>query len=370
MKKQLVLLGGGHAHMVTLANLHHFTDKGVEVTVVQPSEYHYYSGMGPGMLGNTYSPDDIRFATRQQVEGKGSKFILDKAVFIDPENQLVTLEQTDTPVHYDLLSCNVGSYVPRNIIEGDRDNVFTAKPIEELLSARQKILTLASEQSVTVAVVGGGPSAIEIAGNIRQLCRGQTAYPVVIQMFGGKNFMSGRPLRVRSLTRKMLLEKGIDIIEDDYVSRIDGNTVTLDNGKTYNADIIFPSLGVRPSPIFVKSGLPTGPDGGLLVNDYLQSIKFHNIFGGGDCIYFGPQPLDKVGVYAVRQNPVLFENLMATLTGDPLKKFSPGGDYLLIYNLGDGDGVLSKWSFTFGGKIAFMIKDYIDRRFIRTFQST
>ena len=62
MKKNLVLIGGGHAHMVTLANLHAFIEKGFGVTVIQPSEYHYYSGMGPGMLGGTYKPDDIRFA--------------------------------------------------------------------------------------------------------------------------------------------------------------------------------------------------------------------------------------------------------------------------------------------------------------------
>ncbi len=53
MKKQLLLIGGGHAHMVTLANLENFTDKGFGVTVIQPSEHHYYSGMWPGMLGGT-----------------------------------------------------------------------------------------------------------------------------------------------------------------------------------------------------------------------------------------------------------------------------------------------------------------------------
>ena len=59
-------------------------------------------------------------------------------------------------------------------------------------------------------------------------------------------------------------------------------------------------MGVRPNPIFKNSGLATGPDGGLRVNEYLQSIDHPEMFGGGDCIYFEKQPLDKVGVYAVR----------------------------------------------------------------------
>ena len=68
MAKKLVLVGGGHAHMMILDNLAGFVDKNIAVTVIGPSSYHYYSGMGPGMLGGTYTPEDIRFATRQVVE--------------------------------------------------------------------------------------------------------------------------------------------------------------------------------------------------------------------------------------------------------------------------------------------------------------
>ena len=87
MAKKLVLIGGGHAHLVTLAHIDTFISRGHEVTVIAPSEYHYYSGMGPGMMGMTYSPDDTRFATRKVVEDKGGTFILDTAVRIDPQRK-------------------------------------------------------------------------------------------------------------------------------------------------------------------------------------------------------------------------------------------------------------------------------------------
>jgi NADH dehydrogenase FAD-containing subunit len=368
MKKQLLLIGGGHAHMVTLAKLDTFVAKGYGVTVIQPSEYHYYSGMGPGMLGGTYRAEDIRFATRRLVEGKGGRFVQDKAVRIDPVKQLVYLENSDEELGYDVLSCNAGSYVPHAFIEGENENIFSSKPIEELLRARQKILELAAQKRIKIAVVGSGPSSIEIAGNIHQLCStGDVILPEIV-MYSGRTFMAGRPGRVRKLTRKILDNKGVEICELGRVERISGNRLVLEGGREFQADIIFPAVGVRPSPIFSQSNLAIGPDGGLLVNDRLQSTQYENIFGGGDCIHFQPRPLDKVGVYAVRQNPVLYHNLMACLSGEPLQNFSPGGQYLLIYNLGDGDGVLSKWSITFGGKLAFTIKDYIDRKFIRAFQ--
>ncbi len=368
MKKQLVLIGGGHAHMVTLANLHTFIAKGYEVTVIQPSEYHYYSGMGPGMLGGTYRPEDIRFATRKLVEAQGGTFILGKAYRIDPHNQQVLLEKTERIVPYHVLSCNAGSYVPRNMIKGESPNIFTAKPIEELLVARQRIVELTAAGKITVAVIGSGPSSIEIAGNIHQLCREQGGNMPRIQLFGGREFMSGRPSKVRRLARTILEGKGVQIIEEGYVRQIDNGRILLEGGQNYSADIIFPAIGVKPSELFARSGLPIGPDGGLLVDECLQSSRYKNIFGGGDCICFKPEPLDKVGVYAVRQNLVLYTNLMACLDGKEPEKFSPGGKYLLIYNLGDGEGILSKWFITFSGKLAFYIKDRIDRKFIRTFQ--
>ena len=369
-KKQLVLIGGGHAHMVTLARLESFVAKGYGVTVIQPSEYHYYSGMGPGMLGGTYRPEDIRFATRRQVEEKGGTFILGKVYRIDPHQQQVLLEQSQEKIAYDVLSCNAGSYVPREMVKGEAENIFTAKPIEQLLVARQKIIELTTTEKITIAVVGSGPSSIEIAGNIHQLCRQQGTHMPKIQLFGGRSFMSGKPTKVRRLTRSILMGKGVEIIEAGYVQQINEGQLVLENGESYQADIIFPAVGVKPSKIFARSKLPVGPEGGLLVDEYLRSSGYKNIFGGGDCIYFEPEPLDKVGVYAVRQNEVLYGNLMACLDGGEPQKFIPGGKYLLIYNLGDGDGILSKWFVTFSGKLAFYLKDRIDRKFIQTFQQT
>lgn len=366
--KQLVLIGGGHAHMVTLANLGAIIAQGYKVTVIQPSDYHYYSGMGPGMLGGTYRADDIRFATRKVVEGQGGRFIRDKATIIDPEQQLVLLENSEEKIRYDVLSCNAGSSVPREGIVED-ENVFTAKPIEGLLHAQREILRRGRDHSLEIAVVGGGPSSIEIAGNIWQMAKRTKIRPPIIRIFAGRELMGRLPKKIGVLARNILFNRGIEILEGSYVKEMGQGKVVLEDGRTYGMDLLFPAVGVKPSPIFAHSGLPVGPDGGLLVNTYLQSTAYSNIFGGGDCIYFQPQPLDKVGVYAVRENPVLYHNITAALTGTPLQSFDPGGSYLLIYNLGGGTGIFCKWSLIFSGRPAFWIKDYIDRKFMRTFQA-
>jgi len=105
-----------------------------------------------------------------------------------------------------------------------------------------------------------------------------------------------------------------------------------------------------------------------LVNRHLQSPAHPEIFGGGDCIHFQHSPLDKVGVYAVRQNAVICHNLMAALEGRPLQAFNPGGGYLLIFNLGDGTAILHRNGITASGRFAWWLKDRIDRGFMKKFQ--
>ncbi|MBU0483115.1 MAG: FAD-dependent oxidoreductase [Proteobacteria bacterium] len=368
MKKNLVLVGGGHAHMVTLANLDKFIKRGHQVTVIGPSEHHYYSGMGPGMLSKTYRPSEIRFATRQVVEKKGGKFILDKVVRIDPAAKQIFLENGD-PLPYDVLSFNAGSYVPQSSISGKDKDIFSVKPIEKLMAAQARIIELLAKKDLSVGIVGGGPSAAEVAGNIWQLAKDRGNHTVKIRIFAGLRFMSRFPDNIRKTAIEIMRQREIEIIEQGYVKEVKTGLVTLENDESWRLDIIFLALGVKPSLIFKDSGLPIGPDGGLLVNRYLQCPDFPEIFGGGDCIYFKEQPLDKVGVYAVRENPILYQNLMATLEGAALTPFDPGGDYLLIFNMGGKIGIFRKRRLMFSGRLAFTIKDYIDRRFMRKFQA-
>ncbi len=141
MGKHLVLVGGGHAHMVTLENIGILVDMGHRVTVIGPSEHHYYSGMGPGMLGGTYRPDDIRFATADVVRAQGGVFVKDYVDRVDPDQRRVVTRKGEV-VTYDVLSFNAGSYVPMEGVPRDARNIYSVKPIEKLMEAAEKLETL------------------------------------------------------------------------------------------------------------------------------------------------------------------------------------------------------------------------------------
>ncbi|WP_045218991.1 NAD(P)/FAD-dependent oxidoreductase [Desulfonatronum thioautotrophicum] len=376
---KLLLAGAGHAHMAVMAAIPQLRARGHQVTAIGPGHRHSYSGMGPGMLGGAYTPDEISFPVRNMIENRGGEFITGIVATINPRRNRVVLE-SGQEVPYDVLSCNLGSFVPDDILASGPDepsfqslasrNIFPVKPIEQLFWARQRIQELAQDRQVRIGVCGGGAASVEVAGNAWVAAMSGEGKGGIVQLFARGALLKTMPEKVRGLVRKTFRGRKIKIFEESPVLSVHNGSILLANGQSHTQDMIFLALGVKPSSVFRASGLEVSRDGGLLVNQFLQCPAHPDIFGGGDCITFSPQPLAKVGVYAVRQNPVLRHNLQAQLEGRPLEPFDPGGGYLLIFNLGGGYGILHKNGFAFGGRTAFRIKDYIDRKFIQKYAIT
>ena len=366
MGKHLVLVGGGHAHMTVMVNLEDYIERGHRVTLVGPSTHHYYSGMGPGLLGGTYRPQDVRFNVKKMVEDRGAAFIQDTVIRIDADQKRLVLK-SGAEMSYDVVSCNTGSSVPADEDRVVGDHIFSVKPIENLIKVRQIVHDGLSSRAPKLIVVGGGAAALELAGNLWRLVR-QSATAAAITVCGGRNFLASMPPKAQRYARQSLAARNIDIIEGVHVRRLQDGVAILQDQREVNFDLALLAWGIEPSHLFRKSGLPTTSDGGLRVNSFLQSVAYPNIFGGGDCISFEPQPLAKVGVYAVRQNPVLYSNLLAALEDKDLEVFEPQDTYLLIYNLGNGTGIFYRGNWVWKGRLIFWLKDTIDRKFMQKFQ--
>jgi NADH dehydrogenase FAD-containing subunit len=367
MSKHLVLVGAGHAHMTVLKQLADFTAAGHCVTVIGPGPLHYYSGMGPGMLSGIYRPEEIRFNVKQMAISRGANFIEDLVVRVDPVRKELQLQGGER-VAYDVASFNTGSGVSVNERIAAHEAVVPVKPIERLLDARHRIIDALKQRRLSIVVAGGGPAGLEIAANLRRLVR-DAAGAAEITLVAGERLLAGFDPVVRRKAKRGLARLAITLIEGQKVESAGGRVVRLTSGESRPCDFLLMAVGVKPSSLFRDSGLPTGEDGGLLVNRFLQSVVHSEIFGGGDCICFEPRPLAKVGVYAVRQNPVLLQNLQRALGGGDLIPFNPQQDYLLAFNMGDGTAVVRWKSLVFDGRLGFFLKDYLDRSFMRRFQT-
>lgn len=364
----LLLAGGGHVHLAVLKDLAGVTRRGHAVSLVTPSRWHYYSGMGPGLLGGTYAPRELRFDVAAMAEAGGGRCHIGHVARIEPAARRVVLEDGRS-LGYDLLSVNLGSRVELPGVVPNGRSIFAAKPIEQLAAAHERLEALFSETGVArVLVVGGGAAGVELAGNVLGLAALRRA-GVEVRLLAGSGLMSGAGARTRRLAAASLADRGAIVLPGARLAGVEGLSAHLQDGSTLAFDLILLAMGARMPGLLAAAGLAVDGRGAMVVNRYLQCPEHPEIFGGGDCVHFAPEPLDKVGVYAVREAPVLARNLAAALDGRPLTPFRPGSrGYLLLYNPGDGTAICAKYGLVLSGRWAFWLKDAIDRRFVRAFQ--
>ena len=354
MDKQLIFVGGGHAHLYALQRIAEYVQRGVQVTLIAPDHF-WYSGMGPGLLSGIYGAEDDRVDVGEMVRRAGGAVLTDKVVHIDGAKRELRLAGGHVEP-YDVVSLNVGSDVALDLIPGAEGIAVPVKPVKHFLNLRRRMQE--GEGRLRVMVIGGGAAGCEAAANCIRLCADVGRPLELFLVSSAEVLLAGHPPKAGRFMEQWFRKRGVDVRLGQRVERVSEG----------DADVVIVATGVRPSRLPRDSGLATAADGSMQVRDTLQSRDHPEIFGGGDCIQLMSNPLERVGVYAVRQGPILFHNLAAQLTGEPLKTFTPQEHYLLILNLGDGTGLVMWRGMVFHGRWAFRFKDWLDRRFIRQFQ--
>ncbi len=365
--KRIVLVGGGHAHLESLVSLGEMVDRGHEVTVVSPTDYQYYSGMGPGLLSQTYRVQDVRFNTRRLAERAGALFVRDRAIEIDTRRRVLHLAGGEA-VPYDVLSLNTGSTVPlEGLVPAHPPSVVPVKPIARMVGLGRDLGGIPRGRVAQLVVIGGGPAGTEVAGNLRALCDLHDMKHR-ITLVAGRCLLETAPKKVRRLALASLQSREVTVLEGCYADRVHEGLVRLSDERSLAFDMVVVATGVLPGPLYGRSGLPVDDDGAMRVNDCLQSVEHPEILGGGDCVSVEGVSLKRVGVHAVDQGPVLKHNLLALASGGSLKRFRSRRRYALILNMGDRRSIAWRGGWTLDGRLAFWLKNLIDQRFMKRYQ--
>ncbi len=355
----IVLAGGGHANLYALRRTGELTRRGFDVVLVDPSEHLYYSGMATGVLSGSYRPDENRIGIRRLVEGGGGRFVGGRVARIGHRDRVLLLEDGRT-VGYDAVSFCLGS--------GTRaeEGTVPVKPVSNLERVKERLLTAEPGSASQIVIVGGGAAGCEVAVNLAVLSREAGSDAEITLVEADPDLMPTSPKAARRIMRDHLEALGVRVIAGRKASSADGG-VSLDDGEEIRADLILAATGVAPPPVFARSGLATGDDGALWVDRHLRSPNDHRVFGGGDAVAFRGGWLPPFGVSAIRQGPVLYPNLRASLRGQQLSSYRPQGRYLYVLDLGDGTGLAIYGPLTNRSRPALRLKHLIDRRFVREY---
>jgi selenide,water dikinase len=367
--RDLVLVGGGHAHVQVLKMLAMRAPPDVQVTLVSHGSSAYYSGMFPGVIAGLYEPAEATIELRPLARWCGARFMDAEVVDIDPDAREVRCAGRP-PLRFDLCSVNVGSTTRALDLPGIQEHAVPTRPIAGLLRRIQAFEEgFPAERPVRVVVVGGGAAGVELTFTLEARFRRLWGQAQVSLVDASDAPLAERGTWSSSLVREALSEKRIQLVTGARAASAAAETLVLEDGRELPFDLLVWATGGAAHPFLGRTALECDDRGFMRVHDNLQSVSSPRVFGAGDCVQVGDHQLPKAGVYSVREGPVLAENLLRALTGREPRPYRPQSGFLALLATGDGEAILSWRGLAGRGAWAWRLKDWIDRRFMRLFDA-
>ncbi|MEM9658210.1 MAG: selenide, water dikinase SelD, partial [Planctomycetota bacterium] len=303
----------------------------------------------------------------------GAMLIVDQIVGLDRRKRQLQFAHRP-PLDFDVLSIGVGSVPDLRSIVIDGPTALAIKPMQTFLSRLTSTLQNAwsskDRQLLRLAVIGAGAAGIELAFCLSGWVAVQFPHAACHVTLVGAEAQIGAGLN-RAAARRVareLLRRGVELKLGRKAVRIVDASVELDSGESIAADAALLALPAVGPTLLKRLGLPTDERGFLRTEATLQTVAQEPIFAVGDAGSIADARMAKAGVFAVRQGPVLRENIRRQLDGRTLLQYKPQRRFLKLLNTGDGRALVSYLGFATHNRMNWRWKDSIDRRFIKQYQ--
>ena len=341
----------------------------MRLTLISDSPTAFYSGMFPGCVAGLYRPEEIQTELGPLCHWAGARFIRARMAGLDLQSKQVLCEGRP-PVPFEVLSLNVGSVTRGMEVPGVREHAIPTRPISRMLERVEAFDKehQPGEGPTRIIVAGGGAAGVELCFAMHARIVGRGGDPEVTLVDANPGLLADRGPRAAGATRRMLLEKGVSVISGARVERVREDRATISSGQELPFDLLLWATGAAAPPVLRDTGLETDDQGFVRVSRTLRTVSSADVFAAGDCISFEGRDLPKAGVYAVREGPVLADNLLRRLSGEALEDHRPQDGFLALLMTGDGEAILSWKGLAVAGKWVWKLKDRIDRKWMRRYE--
>lgn len=366
--QDLVLVGGGHAHVHVLKSFGMRPMPGVRVTLVTRDVETPYSGMLPGYVAGHYAFEECHIDLGRLAGFAGARLIRDEAIGLDRVRHSL-LAGAHPPIRYDLLSIDIGSAPRSNDVPGAADHTVAVKPIDHFAKRWEALLSRARAMPrLRLAVVGGGAGGVELALSAQHRLLRLPGSAAKVTLVTREALLPSHNGRVRRRLERILAERGIAVLTDTEIARVEpGSLVCADGGRIDFDEALWVTEAGAASWL-AETGLPLTAGGFIVIEETLRSPGDPKIFAAGDVATMPAHPREKAGVYAVRQGPPLAANLRRALDGRRLRRAVPQRRGLALIGTGDKHAIASRGPFAAYGARLWDLKDWIDRRWMRRYR--
>jgi pyridine nucleotide-disulfide oxidoreductase family protein len=366
-RRNLVLIGGGHAHVEVVRRWAARSIPGVALTVLDPNPRPVYSGMVPGFVAGEYRQDEIEIDLEGLCGKAGVIFVQEVAKTVDARERRIHRANGES-IPYDVASIDAGSTVVGTDRSGVTDHALASRPIPRLVQSIDGLVRAARsrEGAFRVHVVGGGAGGFELAFCLEARLRDEGADPEVVIITTEERLLAGGSRALSRSAARAATRRGIVWIPNERVAALDPGRLRLETDDSLETDAVLWVTGPAVHSFGRDSKLPVDARGFIETTSELLVSGQQDLFAVGDCASLAGTK--RAGVYAVRSAPLLDWNLRARLGEGELRSYRPQHDFLSLLNLGDGTAIASKWGLAARSRVFLRSKDRIDRGFMQKYR--
>lgn len=372
-KKRIVIIGGGFGGL----NLAKYIDKKkYDVMIVDRNNYHSFAPLFYQVASSGLEPSGITFPLRRELRRKrmkGCQYTMGTVSVIDVSRRCVVTEFESIP--YDILVIAAGATNNFFGIEGLKDHVYTIKSAAESIRARNAVLynleratqtTDPDERRalLTFAVVGGGPTGVEIAGALGEMKRDVIAreYPRLDPNEVRVILYEGTDRLLRTMSEKSSVDAKrdlgqlmVDVRLNKTMKSFSDGCLTFADGETLQSRMVIWTAGIVGQPFtIVGSDVKAGPGGRFTVDEFNRVEGLDNVFAIGDiCAHSDerfPRGCPQLAQPAIQQGRCLARNLNRGALTEAFSYYDKGS----MATIGRNRAVVDMGKTHFNGWLAWM----------------
>lgn len=339
-RPRVVVIGAGFGGLNAASEL---AGKDVDVLVIDRNNYHGFWPLLYQVATAGLEPEAVAYPVRAILRKHSNvSFMMAEVTGVDFEAKLVKTDTAALP--YDYLVISAGS--ANNYFGNDKlaEQTYGLKDVDEAEELRSHVLAnfehAVSEQDpqlrrrlMTLVIVGGGPTGVELAGAFVELINHVLVrdYPMldisearVILVEAGPDVLGPFPEGLRNNALRRLNKMGVEVRTKTAVASVDGDLVTFADGSTIAASTVIWAAGVRAAHLADTLGVKQARAGRVPVEPTLTLSEHPDVFVIGDMAYLegykgGAYPM--VAPVAMQQGKQAARNIVARTKRQPMRPF-------------------------------------------------
>lgn len=366
---RVVIVGGGFGGVKAALEL--ANKRGFDVQLISThTNFEYHGALYRSATG--HSPMEVVVPLRDIFKrAKNVELILDTIAAINPKRKTLRSEDgTDYP--YDIVILAMGNQVNYFGIDGMNEHAFAMTTIPQTIALRAKLIQLFKQPAATptIAVVGAGPTGVELAGELQAFARRishryrtRLAHPKVILLEGSDRVLPSFDPVLSGKAYKRLQQLGVELRLSTKVDSCEPGKVCLAGGDL-KADVIVWTAGSKAVDFYLQHPRVFRMDRGRVeVDRYLRATGHSDIFVIGDN---ASTPFSGMAQTALHDAKFVVRNLLRMQRGTPAVAYRAWHP-LYVVSIGEKWAILQTQKVKRSGYRGWVVRRQADRWIFKNF---